>query len=67
MTDRLTRVARVMARAEEALGDAEKARRWLRKPNRALQGRVPLDLARSEAGARTVEQALGRIEHGLGA
>ena len=67
MTDRLTRVARVMARAEEALGDAEKARRWLRKPNRALQGRVPLDPARSEAGARIVEQALGRIEHGLGA
>lgn len=60
-------MARVMARAEEALGDAEKARRWLRKPNRGLRGRVPLDLARSEAGARIVEQALGRIEHGLGA
>lgn len=56
-----------MARAEEALGDAVKARRWLRKPNRALQGRVPLDLPRSEAGARIVEQVLGRIEHGLGA
>ena len=65
--DRVARVTRVTTRAEEALGDASKARRWLRKPNRALQGQRPLDLLDSDAGARVVEQALGRIEHGLGA
>ena len=65
--DRVARVTRVTTRAEQALGDAGKARRWLRKRNRALQGRCPLDLLDSEAGVRVVEQVLGRIEHGLGA
>ncbi len=66
-SDRLTRVVRVVARAEEAIGDCTKARRWLRKPNRALQGRRPLDLLASDVGARVIEQLLGRIEHGLAA
>lgn len=66
-SDRLARVVRVVASTEEAIGDGDKARRWLRKPNRALQGRRPLDLLASDVGARLVEQELGRIEHGLGA
>lgn len=65
-SDHLTRVERVVTRAEEAIGDGVKARRWLRKPNHALQGRRPLDLLSNDAGARVVEQVLGRIEHGLG-
>jgi putative toxin-antitoxin system antitoxin component (TIGR02293 family) len=64
-SDRLTRVARVIGRAEEALGDRDSAYRWLRKPNRALGGRRPLDLLASDVGARAVEQTLGRIEHGV--
>lgn len=66
-SDRLTRVVRVAARAEEAIGNVEKARRWLRKPNRALHGRTPLDLLENNVGVQIVEQVLGRIEHGLGA
>ena len=65
-SDRLTRVVRVAARAEEAIGDVEKARRWLRKPNRGLRGRTPLELLENDVGIRIVEQILGRIEHGLG-
>jgi putative toxin-antitoxin system antitoxin component (TIGR02293 family) len=64
-SDRLTRVVRVAGRAEEAIGDPEHAARWLRKPNRTLQGKRPLDLLVSDLGARMVEQVLGRIEHGL--
>ena len=64
-SDRLTRVARVIGRAEEALGDRESAYRWLRTPNRALRGRRPLELLASYIGARIVEQTLGRIEHGV--
>lgn len=64
-SDRLVRVVRVMGRAEEALGDFDRAHRWLRKPNRALGGRRPLDLLTSDIGSRTVEQTLGRIEHGV--
>jgi putative toxin-antitoxin system antitoxin component (TIGR02293 family) len=66
-SDRLTRAVRLAARAEEAIGNAEKAARWLRRPNRSLLGRRPLDLLESDVGARMVEQVLGRIEYGLGA
>lgn len=64
-SDKLTRVVRVIARAEAALADPEKAERWVRAPNRALQGRRPLDLLGSDAGALAVEKVLGRIEHGI--
>lgn len=64
-SDRLARVVRIIARAEEALGEREKAHRWLRKPNRALAGKRPLELLDSDAGARMVERVLGRIEHGV--
>jgi putative toxin-antitoxin system antitoxin component (TIGR02293 family) len=64
-SDRLTRVVRALARAEEALGDPARAAHWVRTPNRALRGERPLDLLSSDVGARTVERVLGRIEHGV--
>lgn len=64
-SDRLTRVVRVADLAEDALGNRQKAARWLRKPNRSIQGKRPIDLLKSDIGARMVERALGRIEHGL--
>jgi putative toxin-antitoxin system antitoxin component (TIGR02293 family) len=64
-SDRLARVVRVVARAEEALGDEAKAARWLRKPNRGLAGRRPIDLLESDIGARMVERVLTRVEHGV--
>jgi putative toxin-antitoxin system antitoxin component (TIGR02293 family) len=64
-SDRLARMVRVADRAEEALGDRAKAARWLRQPNRALDQKRPIDLLESDVGARIVERALGRIEHGL--
>ncbi len=64
-SDRLARVARVVTDAEETFGSAEKAHRWLRKTNRGLAGQVPLELVATDAGGRLVEQALGRIAHGV--
>jgi putative toxin-antitoxin system antitoxin component (TIGR02293 family) len=64
-SDRLVRVVRAFVRAGEALASREKAARWLRKENRALGGRRPLDLLESDVGARLVERILGRIEHGV--
>src|SRR5438552_9389396 len=57
-SDRVSRIARIIARARETLGDDEKTHRWLRKPNRALKGAVPLELAQTDAGARLVEAVL---------
>jgi putative toxin-antitoxin system antitoxin component (TIGR02293 family) len=64
-SDRLARVARVLAMADETFGDPDRAARWLRKGNRGLAGQVPLQLLASELGGRLVEQALGRIAHGI--
>ena len=64
-SDRFARVLRLHARAQEALGDADRAARWLRKANRALNGKCPIDLLGTDAGTRAVEQVLGRIEHGV--
>lgn len=64
-SDRLLRLARVVARTEEVLGSAERAGAWLRGAVRALGGVRPLDLLDTDLGAQQVEQVLGRIEHGV--
>lgn len=64
-SDRLARLARIVVRAESALGSQQKARTWLVTPNRALDGSTPLNLLDSDAGTSAVEQILGRIEHGI--
>ena len=63
-SDRLLRLARIGAQAAATLGSEEKAVQWLRRPNRALGNRAPLDLIDSDIGTRQVEEVLGRIEHG---
>jgi putative toxin-antitoxin system antitoxin component (TIGR02293 family) len=64
-SDRLARVARVAAAAEDVLDDHVKAGRWLQKPNRALGGVTPFDLLGSDLGAEQVETVLVRIDHGV--
>ncbi|MBI3791767.1 MAG: DUF2384 domain-containing protein [Gemmatimonadetes bacterium] len=64
-SDRLARLARVLVRAEDALGDSDRGRRWIAMPNRALGGDRPIDLLDSDVGTTVVEQVLGRIEHGV--
>lgn len=63
--DRLYRLARIAAFAEEVLEDAARARAWLLEPQRGLGNRIPLVLLRTEAGAREIEDLLGRIEYGV--
>jgi putative toxin-antitoxin system antitoxin component (TIGR02293 family) len=63
-SDRLYRLARLLAIASDYLGDPERARRWLRRPNRALGGLAPVATIDTEAGARQVENILGRIAYG---
>ena len=46
-------------------GDAWAAERWLSSPKVALDGAVPYELVRTEAGAREVEALIGRLEHGV--
>lgn len=65
-SDRLLRFARLFHLATALHdGDEEAARQWLRKPARALDGETPFDHADTEAGAREVEDLIGRLEYGV--
>jgi len=64
-SDRLLRVARVAALAEDVLGSREKASRWLRSPIRALNAETPLRQLDTDLGAREVENILLRTAHGV--
>jgi putative toxin-antitoxin system antitoxin component (TIGR02293 family) len=63
-SDRLYRLARIVALANRYIGDRDAAARWLRRPNRALGGDIPLESIDTELGARAVENVLGRIAFG---
>ena len=66
-SDRLVRVVRILAAAEDTFGSQEKASLWLRRPTQALGGDAPLELLDTSEGAREVEDLLHRIDHGLAA
>lgn len=63
-SDRLYRLARIIALADEFLGNHERAVRWLKRPNHALGGIAPVEAIDTELGARQVENILGRIAYG---
>jgi putative toxin-antitoxin system antitoxin component (TIGR02293 family) len=65
-SDRLVTAARVISRALDLFhGDAQAARTWLTDPAIAFGGSTPLEVARSETGAREVENLIGRIQYGV--
>ena len=43
----------------------DKARAWLKHPNRGLGDEVPLSLLDTDIGARQVEDVLIRLEYGI--
>jgi len=64
-SDRMVRLARVVAMATDTFGTIKKASLWLQTPNRVLGGETPLSLLDTDSGVRSVETVLGRIEWGL--
>ena len=64
-SDRTVRLARVYATAVEMIGNRDKATQWLRTPNRALRGEVPIDQLDTDLGSKEVENILGRIAYGV--
>jgi putative toxin-antitoxin system antitoxin component (TIGR02293 family) len=64
-SERLYRIAFLVERAAQVLGSLEGAQRWLSTGKRALGGATPLVFAKTEPGAREVEDLLGRIEYGI--
>jgi len=64
-SDRVLRVVRLLSQAEAVYGSRERALEWLRRPMSRLQKRVPLDLMRTDTGARIVEDLLVQIDEGM--
>lgn len=64
-SEKTERLARVLAAAEHVWDDREQAREWMNKPHRELSGRAPVDVARTELGARRVEALLEKLFFGL--
>ena len=65
-SDRLVRAARILAEAVGLFdGDEDAARAWLATPQLALAGATPFAAARTDPGARAVEQIIGRLLHGI--
>ena len=64
-SERTERLARVLAQAEYVWDDRDQAREWMSKPHRELGGCAPLEVARTELGARRVEELLDKLFYGL--
>jgi putative toxin-antitoxin system antitoxin component (TIGR02293 family) len=62
--DAIARFVRVTREANKIFGDAAFARKWLNLPNPVLRGRVPIELAETDVGAREVEGALLSFAYG---
>ncbi len=65
-SDRVMRANRLVTLAIELFeGNKPNAAAWLKRPQRALGGESPLQFATTDAGAREVEQLIGRLAHGV--
>lgn len=64
-SERLLRLSLIFERAVDLFeGSAGRAVDWLARPKKALANATPFDYARTELGAREVENLIGRLEHG---
>ena len=64
-SERVARLAGVIALAEDVWGDPDDARQFLLTPHPELQDQRPIEVAVEEFGARHVEEILEGIRHGL--
>jgi putative toxin-antitoxin system antitoxin component (TIGR02293 family) len=64
-SERLERLARMTALAEEVWESPELAHEFLTSPQPQLGGECPVDLARSDLGTREVEELLFKLEYSL--
>jgi putative toxin-antitoxin system antitoxin component (TIGR02293 family) len=62
--DRVYRIARIADLAVEMIGEREKALRWMKSSNEALDGESPFDMMRTEPGAADVERVFYAIGYG---
>jgi putative toxin-antitoxin system antitoxin component (TIGR02293 family) len=62
---RAWKFAEILAKATQLFGSQEEGEQWLQRPAIALDQRRPIELLATPAGAKLVEDLLGRIEYGV--
>lgn len=58
-------IGQLVTKGEEVFGNRESFQNWLKQPNTALGGYVPLDVLDTTIGVQLVMDVLGRLEHGV--
>jgi putative toxin-antitoxin system antitoxin component (TIGR02293 family) len=64
-SERTERLARIIALAEGLWDNEREARAFLNRPHPLLDGETPLEVSRTELGARRIERLLHDVEQGL--
>jgi putative toxin-antitoxin system antitoxin component (TIGR02293 family) len=64
-SDRIVRIIRVVTLGENAFRERDAFWNWFRAPKRRFDGRSPLQMLRTEAGGRLVEELLIGLEEGF--
>ena len=64
-SERSYRIVRLIDLAKEIFASTEKTVVWFKRPNYALGNQRPVELVKTEPGARLVERTLGHIRHGI--
>jgi len=64
-SERTERIARLFVHARRALGTEAEAREFMTTPHPELDGRNPVEAARTDLGTRRTEQILNALEYGL--
>jgi putative toxin-antitoxin system antitoxin component (TIGR02293 family) len=64
-SDRLVRIARILALATDVLENRTHAVAWLREPSEVLRGRTPLQAISSDLGTEKVTNLLNQMEYGV--
>jgi putative toxin-antitoxin system antitoxin component (TIGR02293 family) len=65
-SDRLVRAVRVFATALHLFhGDTAETTTWLTEAQRAFRGTTPLEMMKTDVGAKEVERLVGQLEYGV--
>ena len=64
-SEHIMRFARLWDVASEVFPSGKAARSWLSRSQYGLEGAIPLNYAKTELGARVVEDLMMRIHHGV--
>jgi putative toxin-antitoxin system antitoxin component (TIGR02293 family) len=64
-SQRLLRLARIVAQGEELFSQSHRLSAWLREPVRGLGNKRPVDYLDTDIGAEEVEDLIMRLLHGI--